>query len=143
MTITNWIALAAVVITFVTSNVVVARQVRKAKKAKWIDDFREEISEFLTLSIAIIHQGEDTKYNTENFLKLDTISIKLSFLLNENDKDQDNLNSMIMNTVEFILSDEFNIETAEGQEYFNMRSSIKLQAKSIIKKELKSYNSFF
>jgi len=85
MEIKDWITIAVLIATIVSSHWLASKQTRKNKKAKWIEDFRNEISKFFSLSIDV------KKGDVKTIQNLSTSSWVIIMLLDENNKSQQTL----------------------------------------------------
>ncbi|MCC8409895.1 hypothetical protein LJ707_13235 [Mucilaginibacter sp. UR6-1] len=72
----DYITLIVLICTIVSSHFLASKQTRKNKRAKWIDDFRISIANFISLSQQIDHLNIDT------FIKFSNSGYTIILLLN-------------------------------------------------------------
>ncbi len=123
----DWIFLAILACTVVSSHLLVSRQIGRNKKNQWLEDFRRGITNYMAL---ITH----TTYNSkrEEAFELTKSGMALLFLLDEKDRQQKQLHDAISYLTLFTVQE-------NNQNYLKELESrlheVKILAKGIIKKE--------
>jgi hypothetical protein len=78
----DWITLAALIVTIISSHWLASKQTRKTKRVKWIEDFRSEIANLISLS----NQVEN--HNISTLIPFSKCGYVILMLLDENKKNQ-------------------------------------------------------
>jgi hypothetical protein len=125
MELKDWITTIILLLTIISSHWVVSKQIRKTKKAKWIEGFRMEVAKYLSLS------NKASRNNLTALYNIAESGYVILMLLDDNNKLHQLLNDEIVAFNAFSLQ----FTAADLDEYTKRIGNIKNIAKEIIKLE--------
>lgn len=127
MELKDWIFLAILTATIVSSHLMVSKQIKKNKKSQWVDDFIRGIANYLAL---IAYTNYSSK--KEELFEITKTGVAVLFLLDEKDQEQKMLHDAISYLTVFTMQE---LNPNSLNELENRVHEVKVLAKNIIKNE--------